>query len=88
MNGYIHIASYLIAHNADVNLVDFVLIIQIERTVLHWSAEFNQPDIIKLLLKNNCDEKMRDVDGRTAHELAKVKGSKECIEVFERHKQG
>ncbi|HEX23139.1 MAG TPA: ankyrin repeat domain-containing protein, partial [Chromatiales bacterium] len=54
-----------------------------QRTALMAAAAFNQPEVVRLLLKRDADPKARDEDGETALSVAEDKGNKEIISLLQ-----
>lgn len=71
-SGHIKVVEYLLEHSprkADINAVDGQ-----KRTALHLAAENNHGDIVKLLQRKHADLGAKDVNGKTAAQLAEDKG--------------
>jgi len=68
--GSTELAELLIAHGADVNARNFS-----GTTPLVFAAMFEQEKIATLLLEKGADKTLRDVQGKTAYDYAKTKGS-------------
>jgi hypothetical protein len=43
-----------------------------KRSVLHWAARFNNPQMVSLLVKLKVDDKALDIDKMTPKDLAKA----------------
>lgn len=52
------------------------------RTALHYAAETNRPEIVKLLLEAGVDPAKKDVRGSTAPALAQAAGHRAVIKLF------
>ena len=54
------------------------------RTALHYAAETNRPEIVKLLLDAGVNPALKDVRGDTAASLARQAGYKDMAEILSR----
>ena len=53
------------------------------KTVLHVACEFRQIDVVKLALELGIDKSIRDHDGRSALNYAKLSGNKTIIKLLQ-----
>ena len=66
VNGYVHTVEYLYSKGARLGVVD-----RFGRTPLHWVARYNNNVVTKSLLELGIDHQIKDLEGKTAVEVAK-----------------
>ncbi|KAK3364001.1 ankyrin repeat-containing domain protein [Lasiosphaeria hispida] len=67
----------LLHHGANIHLKDHQA-----RTVMHWAADANTPNIITTLLENGAEVDVADNDRRTPLNLAIIGGAVECVRLL------
>ena len=74
--------EYLINKTDDVNLQD-----KFKSTPLHYAAYADEGNLVRLLLQNKADRELKDMEGNTARDVAKMHSCKRALEVFEENEQ-
>ena len=78
LNGWIYISSELINSGANINMKTYS-----GKTPLFLGAETNKKEIVKLLLENGADPKIRDNKGRLARDMTKNREIQKIIDEFQ-----
>ncbi len=53
------------------------------KTILHLACEYGQVDVVRLAIELGIDSNLRDYDGRSALNYAKLSGNKEIIKLLQ-----
>ena len=72
------IVKFLLTMQEDINEVD-----EMKNTLLHFSAYYNNIDVIKLLIKLGALHRMQNVNGLTPLGVARHENHKECATILD-----
>jgi ankyrin repeat protein len=70
----------LLAHNADINLVD-----ELGHTPLNWAIGGREEDVVRLLIEHGANVNHKDLKGRTPLQVALEKSEHEIAAILREH---
>jgi len=79
-NHFNDVVKFLLTMQEDINEVDAM-----KNTLLHFSAYYNNIDVIKLLIKLGARQDMKNVIGFTPLRIAQLENHKDCVTILDMH---
>ena len=73
-----NIVEFLLTMQEDIDEVDAM-----KNTLLHFSAYYNNIDVIKLLIKLGARQDMQNVNGLTPLGIAQLENHKDCVTILD-----